>query len=77
MSGIERFTALSRSFDQDTTQVLGSAFDAACAIVGRMVQPVATREAIAKAIVEAASLGERDPIRLRNAGLQAIGDPRR
>jgi hypothetical protein len=31
------------------------------------------REIIAKRIIEAAKKGERDPVRLRNAGLAALG----
>jgi hypothetical protein len=31
------------------------------------------REIIAKHIIEAAKKGERDPVRLRNAGLAALG----
>ena|SRR5580704_6474561 len=43
-----------------------------CALVGHIPQPAATREAIAKAIVEAATQGERDLYRLRDAGLAAV-----
>jgi ribosomal protein S9 len=39
---------------------------------GHSTQPTATREAIAKAIVEAATQGERDLHRLRDAGLAAV-----
>jgi hypothetical protein len=39
----------------------------------RAAQPTATREAVAKAIVEAATQGERDLHRLRDAGLAAVG----
>ena len=35
-------------------------------------QPTAVREAIAKSIIEAAKAGERDPVRLREAGLAAL-----
>ena len=54
------------------TRTLGAAFDRACALVGHIPQPAATREAIAKAIVEAATQGERDLYRLRDAGLAAV-----
>jgi hypothetical protein len=36
-------------------------------------QPDLVREIIAKRIIEAARKGERDPVRLRNAGLAALG----
>jgi hypothetical protein len=48
------------------------AFDKACALLGHTPQPTAAREAIAKNIVEAAKRGERDPNRLRDAGLSAV-----
>jgi hypothetical protein len=54
MVSIERFYSNSSSFDHEVTRTLGAAFDRACALVGHIPQPAATREAIAKAIVEAA-----------------------
>jgi hypothetical protein len=60
MASIERFYSNSSSFDHEVTRILGAAF------------PAATREAIAKAIVEAATQGERDLHRLRDAGLAAV-----
>lgn len=70
---IARFIQVSGTFDPEAIRILSAAFDMACALIGHTPQPTATREAIAKAIVEAATLGERDPIRLRDAGLDAIG----
>jgi hypothetical protein len=72
---IERFSPISGSFDPEATRILGSAFDKACALLGRTPQPTAVREAIAKNIVEAAKQGERDPDRLRDAGLAAVKQP--
>jgi|HubBroStandDraft_2_1064218.scaffolds.fasta_scaffold594961_2 hypothetical protein len=72
MVSIERFYSNSSSFDHEVTRTLGAAFDRACALVGHIPQPAATREAIAKAIVEAATQGERDLYRLRDAGLAAV-----
>ena len=40
----------------------------------RTPQPTAVREAIAKCIIEAAKAGERDPVRLRKAGLAALSE---
>ena len=37
-------------------------------------QPTAVREAMAKSIIEAAKAGERDPVRLREAGLAALSN---
>jgi hypothetical protein len=36
-------------------------------------QPTIVYEVIAKRIIDAAKKGERDPVRLRNAGLAALG----
>jgi hypothetical protein len=71
VSSIERFFPVATSFDHDALRALGLAFDKACALLGRTPQPTAVREAIAKNIVEAAKQGERDPDRLRDAGLSA------
>jgi hypothetical protein len=73
MASIERFYSQSSSFDHEVTRILGAAFDMACALVCRSPQPTATRETIAKAIVEAATEGERDLHRLRDVGLAAVG----
>jgi len=72
MPSIERFVQIGFVFDPETTRILGNAFDAACALVGRTPRPTATWEAIAKNILEAAKQGERDPRRLRDAGLAAL-----
>jgi hypothetical protein len=67
-----RFVQIGSVFDPEATRKLGNAFDAACALVGHTPQPTATWEAIAKNILEAAKQGERDPRRLREAGLAAV-----
>jgi hypothetical protein len=46
----------------------------ACALLERAAQPTAARVAIAKNIIEAAKTGERDLVRLREAGLAAMRD---
>jgi ribosomal protein S9 len=74
MTSIVRFAPVTSAFDPEATRILGKAFDMACALVGRTAQPTATREAIARAIVEAAQQGEYDPHRLRDAALAAL-DP--
>jgi hypothetical protein len=73
MASIERFIR-HNVFDPDATQLLGRAFDMACALVGHTPQPAVTRELVAKAIFEAAQRGERDPHRLRDAGLNTVED---
>jgi hypothetical protein len=72
MPAIKRFVQIGSVFDPEATRILGKAFDAACSLVGRTAQPTATWEAIAKNILEAARRGERDPHRLRDAGLAAL-----
>jgi hypothetical protein len=59
-------------FDDETTRVMGEAFDAARAILDGQEQPELFYEIIATRILEAAKKGECDPIRLRDAGLAAL-----
>ena len=51
----------------------GRAFDAARESLQDRGPPEIVYEIIAKRIIEAAKKGERDPIRLRDAGLAALG----
>jgi len=67
-------------FDDHATRVMGEAFDAAREKVNGEGQIV--YEAVAARIIAAAHRGERDPIRLCNAGLAGLGyeskaEPRR
>ena len=52
---------------------MGEEFDAARAALHDQGQPEIVYGIIAKRIIEAAKKGERDPIRLRDAGLAALG----
>jgi hypothetical protein len=56
-------------FDPEALAAMGEAFDAACKALDDTGQPQIVREVIAQRIVEAASHGERDPVRLREAAL--------
>jgi hypothetical protein len=60
-------------FDDYATEILGEAFDAACKELHDKGQPKIVYEVIAKRIIDAARNGERDPVRLRNVGLAALG----
>ena len=60
-------------FDHRVTQIMGEAFDRACKELHDKGQPQIVYEVIAKRIIEVVKNGERDPIRLRNAGLAAFG----
>jgi hypothetical protein len=52
---------------------MGEAFDRACKKLHDTGQPPIVYEVIAKRIIDAAKAGERDLVRLRNAGLKALG----
>jgi hypothetical protein len=60
-------------FDDRVTQIMGEAFDDACKALHDTGQPAIVYEVIAKRIIDAARNGERDSVRLRNAGLAALG----
>jgi hypothetical protein len=60
-------------FDDYAAEIMGEAFDAACKELHDKGQPAIVYEVIAKRIIDAARNGERDPVRLRNAGLRALG----
>ena len=60
-------------FDDHVDQIMGEAFDRACKELHDKGQPEIDYEVIAKRIIDAVKNGERDPIRLRNAGLTAFG----
>jgi hypothetical protein len=59
-------------FDDAATGIMGEAFDAACKARHRADQPPVEYEAIARRIVEAARVGERDLKRLTEAALVAF-----
>ena len=56
-------------FDPGALAAMAEAFDAACKALDDTGQPQIVREVIAQRIIEAASHGERDPVRLREAAL--------
>ena len=61
-------------FDADTARLLGVAFEMAIVALqhaDRVVSP--TRDAVAQKIIELAKAGERDPGRLCDAALEALG----
>jgi hypothetical protein len=61
------------TFDHEATRVMGNAFDAARDELYSSGQPPIVYEVIAMRIIAAAQKGERDPLRLRDAGLAGIG----
>jgi hypothetical protein len=60
-------------FDDRVTEIMGEAFDSACKELHDTGQPPIVYEVIAKRIIDGTRNGERDPVRLRNLGLAALG----
>ena|SRR5215470_5182106 len=54
-------------FDPEAIAAMSEAFEAACAVLQDAGQPEVVREIIAKRIIAAATIGERDPLRLQAA----------
>jgi hypothetical protein len=77
MASILPFIRTRADFDEETTHLLGEAFDAARASLHDSGQPAIVYEIIAKRIIEAAKKGERDLARLRDAGVAALGSYKR
>lgn len=63
------------TLNPEETRVIGEAFDAACMLLGRISDT--SRSAVADKIMDAAANGERDLIRLRDAGMDALRSKRR
>ena len=60
-------------FDDRMTEIMGEAFDSACKELHDTGQPPIVYEVIARRIIDGVRAGERDPVRLRNVGLAALG----
>jgi hypothetical protein len=60
------------AFDDETTRIMGEAFDAACQALKGKGQPSVIQEIIARRIIASARKGERDPDRLRDAGVATM-----
>ena len=63
------------AFDPETTHIMGQAFDGACKALHDIGQPIVVKEVIAKRIIQIAKSGERDPNRLCERTLKALGLP--
>ena len=61
------------AFDDTATSAMGEAFDKACKSLRSFGTACTVREIIAKRIVAAAMNGERDPVRLHEQALLALG----
>ena len=60
----------SGAFEPEALAAMSEAFEAACEVLHDTSQPDDVREVIAGRIIAAAKLGERDPVRLREAALR-------
>jgi hypothetical protein len=56
-------------FEPEAVAAMSEAFEAACEVLQDADEPEVIREIIARRIVAAATVGERDPVRLRAAAL--------
>jgi hypothetical protein len=73
LASILPFIRLRSDFDDEATRIMGEAFDAACSELPDTENLAITHEVVAKRIIEAARKGERDPVRLRDTALAALG----
>jgi hypothetical protein len=62
-----------QSFDAETTALICQGFDLTCRELHDRGQPAIVREVIATRIIESAGRGERDPEKMRDAALLALG----
>ena len=68
---IQSFVKLGE-FEPDAIAAMSEAFEAACKELNDDGQPKLVLEVIAERIIAAASIGERDPVRLRKAALAGL-----
>ena len=61
------------AFDDTATSAMGEAFDKACKSLRSFGTACTVREIMAKRIIAVATNGERDPARLRDQALLALG----
>ena len=73
MASIQPFIREHSEFDDTLIEPMGAEFDAVCRELHDTGQPPIVQEILARRIVDALRRGERDPERLRDAALSAIG----
>ena len=64
-------------FDPETTKVMSEAFDMACLALAGHGDIARLQQDLAKRIIQHAQYGERDPARLCDAALSALGFDRK
>ena len=72
MAHISEFIGQDDAFDPETVSLLGAAYDSAISKLNGQAASDAVREVVARRIIARASIGERDPDRLREVALAAI-----
>jgi hypothetical protein len=75
MAQILKFIRSETSFDPETLQMLGAAYDLAIASLHDRGQLESVCELIAERIIAAAARGERSPERLSETALRGITQP--
>ena len=73
MGQILKFIPPDANFDPETAAMLGAVFDKTVAALRDKAEPDIVKEAIAKRILTLAAKGERNPERLHQAALLALG----
>lgn len=73
MAEILQFIRPDNSFDPETLTILAAAYDKAVAGIHDRDQSKVVREVVAKRIIALAMKGERDPERLCQSALAAVG----
>ena len=64
---------LGHSFDPEITRAMGAAYDKARELLHNMGQPEVVQEVIADRIINVAKTGERDPDRICQRAMTALG----
>ena len=72
MAQILQFIRQNDAFDPETTALLGAVYDSAIAKINGQAELEVVGELVARRIITMASIGERDPERLRKAAAVAI-----
>jgi hypothetical protein len=69
---VRSFTNPGSFFEPETVALMSEALEAACKVLGGFDQLDAAREVIARRVIVAASMGERDPDRLQARALAGL-----
>ena len=76
VADISRYFA-GRVFDNDTTRVMGEAFDAVMRVLPPTGQPAIVREVVANRVIEIVERGERGREQIARRALNELGVPNR